>query len=85
MPKLESLRLRAIALRSTIHNEQMMNAQELCGMVSKKTNEIIDVVNEIIEEVENFIATYEAPAVSVASVYDEANENLGLEITQGEE
>lgn len=51
LAKLESLRLHAVALRSTIHNEHMLNAQELCGMVSKKTNEIIDVVNELVEEI----------------------------------
>lgn len=44
---IENLRLRALALRSSIHNEQQLSAIELAGMCAKKTNELIDVVNEL--------------------------------------
>ena len=71
MTRLESLRLRAIALRSTIHNEHMMNAQELCAMVSKKTNDLIDVINELCEDVENL-------QEKVSIIYDETTENLTI-------
>lgn len=50
--KLESLRLRALALRSSIHNEHQLSAIELTGMCAKKTNELIDVVNELCEYVD---------------------------------
>lgn len=52
MNKLDSLRLRALALRSSIHNEHQLSAIELTAMCAKKTNEIIDVVNELCEYVE---------------------------------
>ena len=52
MDKLQSLRLRAIALRSSVHNEHQLSAIELSGMCAKKTNEIIDVTNELIEIIE---------------------------------
>lgn len=58
MNSIESLRLRAITLRSSIHNEQQLSAVELAGMNAKKTNEIIDVVNElckIVDGVSGFV------------------------------
>lgn len=60
---IESLRLRAIALRSSIHNEHMLSAIELAGMCAKKTNEIIDVVNdlcEIVEDLSEIVVNYDA-------------------------
>lgn len=55
MDKLQSLRLRAIALRSSVHNEHQLSAIELTGMVAKKTNELIDVINELVDHVELLI------------------------------
>ena len=55
MEVLESLRLRAIALRSSIHNEHQLSAIELAGMCAKKTNELIDVINEVVEHVDLLI------------------------------
>ena len=52
MNKLDSLRLRALALRSSIHNEHQLSAIELTAMCAKKTNELIDVVNELCVYVE---------------------------------
>lgn len=67
--KLESLRLRALALRSSIHNEHQLSAIELTGMCAKKTNEIIDVVNELCDYVEDL-------AVAVNVEYDPTTESL---------
>lgn len=53
MYTLASIRARALALRSTIHNEQQLSTLELCGMVAKKTNELIDLVNELTDILEN--------------------------------
>ncbi len=50
---LQSIRLRALALRSSVHNEHCLSAIELAGMVAKKTNEIIDLVNELTQIVED--------------------------------
>lgn len=66
---IEELRLRALALRSSIHNEHQLSAIELCGMTAKKTNEIIDVVNDLCEEVKNI-------NVKMDIIYDEATESL---------
>lgn len=71
--KLESLRLRAIALRSSIHNEQQLTAVELAGMCAKKTNELIDVINEIVDYVQN-----ELPTATAKVVYDEVTETLNI-------
>ena len=71
---IESLRLRAIALRSSIHNEQQLSAIELAGMNAKKTNEIIDVVNELCESIEKL----EIMAHELNVKYDEVNEGLAL-------
>ena len=68
---IESLRLRALALRSSVHNEQQLTAVELAGMNAKKTNEIIDVVNEICQAVNAL-----ADNAGVKFVYDETAEGL---------
>lgn len=59
MYTLASIRARALALRSTIHNEQQLSTLELCGMVAKKTNELIDVVNDLTEALENGAFVYD--------------------------
>lgn len=64
-----SLQIRALALRSSIHNEHQMSAIELTGMCAKKTNELIDVVNELCEEFDK---------VKISVKYDEENEDLIL-------
>ena len=69
---INSLRLRAIALRSSIHNENQLSAIELCGMVSKKTNELIDVVNELCEFIDG------VQDGSIAVRYDSENESLTI-------
>ena len=73
MSKLESLRLRAIALRSSIHNEHQLSAIELTGMCAKKTNEIIDVVNEVCVIVDNIIKNN-----GLTVKYDEITESLNI-------
>ena len=70
MANLENLRLRAIALRSSVHNEHQLSAIELTGMCAKKTNEIIDVVNELCEEVGKITAN--------TVTYDETTEGLNI-------
>ena len=55
MLALESIRARALALRSSIHNEHQLSAIELCGMVAKKTNELIEVVNDLCNIVDNLV------------------------------
>lgn len=65
------LRERALALRSSVHNEQCLSAVELAGMNAKKTNEIIDVVNELCTVVESIVN-----ATDLVLVYDEATESL---------
>lgn len=71
MNVIQSLRLRALALRSSIHNEQQLSAIELAGMCAKKTNELIDVVNELCD-------AFEAIQTSGGFVieYDPATEGL---------
>lgn len=53
METLATLRMRAMALRASIHNEHCLSAVELAGMNAKKTNEIIDVINELTTALEN--------------------------------
>lgn len=53
---LTNIRLRALALRSSVHNEQQLSAIELCGMTAKKTNELIDVINELVDLVDNIVS-----------------------------
>lgn len=60
MNAIQSIRLRALALRSSVHNESQLSAIELTGMCAKKTNELIDVVNELCEVVDkhqNYLIT----------------------------
>lgn len=71
MTQLEKLRAVALSLYSTVHNEQQLSTIELCAMVSKKTNEIIDVVNELTK----YIETLE---VGINLKYDELTESLDL-------
>jgi hypothetical protein len=73
MASLENLRLRALALRSSIHNEHQLSAIELCGMVAKKTNEIIEVIDEIFTILDNM-----ETVTGVKVVYNEATEGLQI-------
>lgn len=73
MVGLENLRLRALALRSSIHNEHQLSTLELCGMVAKKTNELIDVVNDLCEYIDN-LKIENGLIVS----YDQNNEQLTI-------
>ena len=70
---LENLRLRALALRSSIHNEHQLSAIELTAMCAKKTNELIDVVNELSAVVESMIDSN-----GLVIDYDEVNETLNI-------
>lgn len=76
---LENLRLRALALRSSIHNEQQLTAVELAAMNAKKTNEIIDVVNELCDACETILNS-----AGVELVWDETTESLELKVVGGE-
>lgn len=67
MVTLQSLRLRALALRSSIHNEHQLSAIELSAMCAKKTNELIDVINDLSEYIEKF---------AIAVNYNEETEEL---------
>ena len=71
---IENIRLRALALRSSIHNEQQLSAIELAGMCAKKTNELIDVVNELCEIVDK-LAEFGGAEI----VYDEATESITIQ------
>ena len=75
MDSLENLRLRAMALRSTVHNEHQLSTIELTAMNAKKTNEIIKVVNDLCELVENLQQTN-----GLVLNYDGSTENLNLEV-----
>ena len=66
---LENIRLRALALRSSIHNEHQLSAIELTAMCAKKTNELIDVVNDLTK----FIDTL---AVKLKIEYNEETEEM---------
>lgn len=67
---LENIKLRALALRSSIHNEQQLTAVELAAMNAKKTNELIDVINELCEVVNNWSVE------GLTFEYDAATETL---------
>ena len=73
LAQLETLRLRAIALRSSVHNEHQLSAIELTAMCAKKTNEIIDVVNELCAVVNNLVENN-----GLILNYDEVNESLEI-------
>lgn len=68
----ENLRLRALALRSSIHNEQQLTAVELAAMCAKKTNELIDVINELCEVVNTLSVE------GLTFEYDAATETLRI-------
>ena len=70
---LQSIRLRAIALRSSIHNEHQLSAIELTAMCAKKTNELIDVVNDLCNLVENLKVSN-----NLKVTYNEATESLNI-------
>lgn len=70
---LETLRLRALALRSSVHNEHQLSAIELTAMNAKKTNEIIDVVNELCAVVNNLVENN-----GLIIDYDEVTESLEI-------
>ena len=72
MVALENIRLRALALRSSIHNEQQLSAIELAGMCAKKTNELIDVINDLSAVIEEIEKTYKTITIQ----YDELTESL---------
>lgn len=65
---LNSIRLRALALRSSIHNEHQLSAIELSAMCAKKTNELIDVVNDLLD----------VHIKDIAVNYDETTESLTI-------
>ena len=77
---IESLRLRALALRSSIHNEQQLTAVELAAMNAKKTNEIIDVVNELCVACDKILS-----AAGVDLVWNPETESLDLTVVTGGE
>lgn len=68
---LENIRLRAIALRSSIHNEHQLSAIELTAMCAKKTNELIDVVNDLTEYMDQM-------GVALNLIYNEETESLEI-------
>lgn len=74
---IEALRLRALALRSSVHNEHQLSAIELAAMTAKKTNELIDVINELCDLVDN-IVTENGLIIN----YDELNEGLTLGVSE---
>lgn len=53
--KLALIQARLSGLRSTIHNEKQLSMIELNGMLAKKTNEIIDVLNELTTEIDQLL------------------------------
>lgn len=71
MASLEQIRLRAIALRSSIHNEHQLSAIELAAMCAKKTNEIIEVIDELSKYIDGV-------ALAVNVVYNEETESLEI-------
>lgn len=77
MNGIENLRLRALALRSSIHNEHQLSAIELTAMCAKKTNELIDVVNDLCDIIDNVISSN-----GLIINYDELNEGLTLGVTE---
>lgn len=70
--QIENLKVRALALRSSIHNEQQLTAVELAAMCAKKTNELIDVVNELCEVVNSLSVE------GLSFEYDAATETLRI-------
>lgn len=73
MKTIALMQARALALRSSIHNEECLSAVELAGMNAKKTNEIIDVVNGLCGMVELL-----AESGGLKFEYNEETESLDL-------
>lgn len=71
---LENIKLRAMALRSSVYNEEQLTALELAGMTAKKTNELIDLVNELCAELNKLNID------GVAYEYDAETETLRLKL-----
>ena len=76
MTTIQAIRARALALRSSIHNETCLSAIELAAMNAKKTNEIIAVVNDLCTEIENLTLGLEV-------VYDPDSESLIISTKEG--
>ena len=74
---IDSIRLRALALRSTVHNEQQLTAVELAAMNAKKTNELIDVVNELCDIIEGLTVG------KLEFKYDPTTESLNIVLKEG--
>lgn len=74
---LTNIRLRALALRSSVHNEQQLSAIELCGMTAKKTNELIDVINELVDLVDNIVSEN-----GLIVTYDPESESLNVGVAE---
>ena len=70
---LESIRLRALALRSSVHNEHQLSAIELTAMCAKKTNELIDVVNDLTKFIDSL-------TVALKIEYDETTEQMTIKM-----
>lgn len=71
MTELQKIRARVLALRSSVHNENCLSAIELAGMCAKKTNELIDTVNELCAIVESITVGFDL-------VYDPETESLNI-------
>ena len=71
---LQNIQIRALALRSSIHNEHQLSAIELTAMCAKKTNELIDVINELCE----FVKTHLTADGVTTVAYDEQTEGLNI-------
>ena len=69
----ESIRLRALALRSSVHNEHQLSAIELTAMCAKKTNELIDVVNDLTKFIDSL-------TVALKIEYDETTEQMTIKM-----
>ena len=76
MNQLQNIRLRTLALRSSIHNEHQLSAIELTAMCAKKTNELINVVNDLCNIVDNIVTEN-----GLVLTYDESKESLQLGVT----
>lgn len=72
MERLQKIQARAIALRSSIHNEHQLSAIELTAMCAKKTNELIDVINDFVDIMNEF------QTAGIAFKYNEETESLEI-------
>lgn len=71
---LQLIQMRALALRSSIHNEHQLSAIELTGMCAKKTNELIDVVNDLVGYVNAHLSVDKLTGIT----YNETTEELTI-------